>query len=405
MDFDLPVSGKAPALKEDTAVQAQKNSLIQAFQNPKSELFRLTPEDTARLKEMIIEEEKRDSAQDLLELATIILGDSENKDLLEAIFHFVKNEIRSAVTKGRFESACRTLLTVHKIRSAAKADSPWALPQLNRLIISISDPDYLDAFLIVLRTMNKTDKAQMNLLGQFFLMLHSNALLGLAPMMGDIRSISVRKQLMRVLVVLAARNLNHFEKLLNHPDENVVQWLVDVAGHLPDEKSMEILRQMTTHPSAKVRRQAMKCLLTRDPASLAALFPKIEDSSEDVRQIIFNHLKRQKNEVGEKLMLDYLRRGEFTITDQDHILNCYRALGFCGSLEAIPFLEQVLFKNPWQRIANKSIHRQGAVSALMNLKTQETQKILSKASRSFSLAVRMAYKRGKEKPIVNQEAL
>ena len=396
MDFTLPVSGSAPTVQEGTTVQEQKNSLIQAFQNPKSDLFQLTPEDTARLKEMIMEEEKRDSAQDLLELASIILSDSENKDLLEALFHFVKNEIRSAVTKGRFESACRTLLTVHKIRSAAKTDSPWAIPQLNRLIISISDPEYLDAFSIVLRTMDKTNKAQLNLLGQFFLMLHTNALQGLAPMMGDIRSISVRKQLMKILVVLAARNLNHFEKLLNHPDENVVQWLVDVAGHLPDEKAIRILRQMTTHPSAKVRRQAMKCLLTLDPASLEALFPAIEDSSEDVRQIIFSYLKRQKNEVGEKLLLDYLRKGEFTIPDQDHILNCYRALGLCGSPKAIPFLEQVLFKSPWRRIANKPIHRQGAVSALMALKTQETRTILSKASRSFSPAVRMAYKRGKE---------
>ena len=215
-------------------------------------------------------------------------------------------------------------------------------------------------------------------------------------MMGDIRSISVRKQLMKILVVMATRNLNHFEKMLDHPDENVVQWLVDVAGHLPGEKPMQILRQMTSNTSAKVRRQAMKSLLTRDPASLAALFPKIEDSSEEVRRIIFGYLKRQKNEVGEKLMLDYLQKGEFAITDQDHILNCYRALGICGSPKAIPFLEQVLFKSPWRRIANKSFHRQGAVAALMALKTQETQTILSKASRSFSPALRMAYKRGKE---------
>ena len=396
VDLHLPVAGESPPVLEDKPEQVQQISLIQGYLNSSGDLYQLTPSETARLQEMIIEEEKRDSAQDLLDLASILLKDRGNNDLLEALFQFIKTEIDKALTRGNLESACKTLRTVHTIRSAAKTEGPWAIPHFNRLVISISGSENLTSLSSVLRDIQKSDGDRFKLLGQFILMLHSNALRSLAPMIGHIRSMSLQKRYIKILEVMASRNLALLEKLLASEDENLVHWLVYITGRLPGKKPEELVWEMTRSGSAKVRKQAIKCLLAREPALLKPLFPMIEDTSEDVRQVILGHLMRHRNTIGEKLLLEYLQKDDIAVNGEQHIIDCYRALGKCGSASSIPFLEEVLFKGRWHQVFNGSDHRQGAVTALAALNTPEAQKLLSKASRSFSPSVRMAYKRGKE---------
>jgi hypothetical protein len=395
IDLRLPVSGSSATLLADPPDQVQQSSLVQGLLNPQGDMYQLTPAESARLQQMIAEEEKRDSAQDLLELASMILTDEGNRELLASLFQFIKTEIKNALAGSRFKSACRTLRTVHAIRSAAKTEGPWSIPQFNRLIISLSGPEYLKALPGVLRKIEKTDDDRFVLIGRFVLMLHSEALRSLAPMSDHFRSISVQQKFIKILEVMASRNLEILEKLLEDPDEKTVQWLVSIAARLPGSKPEEMVRKMTRHASARVRKQAVRCLLARDPASLSFLFAGIEDPDEDVRRIIFKHLKRERNRLGEELLLQYLQRGAFAVEGEEHVLNCYHALGRCGGSESIPFLEQVLFKNPWHQIFNGSVHRQGAVAALMALGIKETRRPLSKASRSFSPAVRWAYKKVK----------
>jgi hypothetical protein len=396
IDLQLPVSAPSASVLADTPDQLRQSSLVQGHLNPQGDMYQLTPAESARLQQMIAEEEKRDSAQDLLELASMILTDEGNKELLTSLFQFIKNEIKKALAESKFESACKTLRTVHAIRSAAKAEGPWSIPQFNRLIVSLSGPEYLETLPSVLRTIEKTDDDRLELIKRFVLMLHSEALRSLAPMMGHFRSMRVQQKFLKILEVMASRNLGLLEKLLAGPDEKTVQWLVSVTGRLPGSKPEEMVRKMTRHASGRVRKQAVKCLLVRDPASLRFLFVRIEDPDEEIRRLIFEHLKRQRNRLGEELLLQYLQQGEFAIEDDEHVLNCYQALGKCGSSSSIPFLKQVLFQKPWHHIFNGSVHRQGAVAALMALEIEETRRPLSKASRSFSPAVRLAYKKVKK---------
>jgi len=227
-------------------------------------------------------------------------------------------------------------------------------------------------------------------------LLHPNALQALAPMLSQIRSLSVEKQFIKILEIMASRDLRSLERLLTSQDEYMVQRLVYIAGRIPGKKPVQILLNMTDSDSERVRKQAVKCLLARDPLSLETIFPLIEDKSKYVRQLIFDHLKRQPNKMGEKLLLQYLQKKRFALKDKHHILTCYKTLGKCGSFQSISFLNSLIFKRRWLPDFHGSIHRQGAVAALMELGTNEAKTILSKASRSLFPTVRIAYKRGLE---------
>ena len=95
-------------------------------------------------------------------------------------------------------------------------------------------------------------------------------------------------------------------------------------------------------------------------------------------------------------MIEYLREKGHLLNDHQQIIDCYKALGKCGSPKSIPFLQQILFKRRWLPDFLGSIHRQGSVIALIGIETSETKMLLQKASRSFFPNVRIAYKRGLE---------
>ena len=396
LDLQVLSLGETKSLLTDASDEEHETPLSQAYQDPENGLYKLTAEETARLREMILEEEKRDSVQDLLELASILMKDQGNKDYLEALLQFVKNEINVALIQGKFELAYKTLQTVHTIRLTAKAEEPWAVILFNRFIKSISDPQNLNVLAKVLRTLDEADKDRIKLIRQYLLLLHSNAIQALAPMLSQIRSLSIQKQFIKILEIMATRNLRPLERLLASQDEYLVQPLVYIAGRIPGRRPVQILLKMIDSASARLRKQAIKSLLARDPSSLETIFPLIEDSSKDVRQLIFGHLKQQTNEMGEKLLLQYLHKKRFALKNQQHILTCYKTLGKCGSFQSIPFLKKLLFKRRWLPDFRGSVHRQGAVAALMELEIQEAKTILSKASRSLFPTVRIAYKRGLE---------
>ena len=99
----------------------------------------------------------------------------------------------------------------------------------------------------------------------------------------------------------------------------------------------------------------------------------------------------------EQMLFDYLESAytEGKEMDKDQLLNCYRALGRCGSANVIPFLEEILFKKAWKTFfgIDGSAHRQGAAMALMLMPPEwGAGDILKKASQSPFRAVKQAYK-------------
>ncbi len=176
----------------------------------------------------------------------------------------------------------------------------------------------------------------------------------------------------------------------------MVQRLLHVVGYLEGERPTQILLNMVDHSSARLRKAALKHLLTRDPLMLERVFPSIEDPSEAIRHLMLEELGQFRSELAEGLLLDYLEQRRFKLTTHRHILACYRALGRCGSSRSIPFLRGVLFKRCWIPDFGRSPHRLGAAIALMALGTEDAKEILQKASQSLFPSVRLAGRKALE---------
>jgi hypothetical protein len=345
---------------------------------------------------MILEEERRDTAQDLLDMVLILLNDQNNPKSLRQVLGFLEGEFQDTLERGDFGFAYKFLVELHRSIKTYASQKPWALPVLHRFFKRVSSPQILGALSRVLPTLDALDSQKISLLRQFLVLLPSEAILALGPMLGQLRSPSLQKQLMQVIAILAKRDLGPLEKLLDSPEEFIVQKAVCALGLLKDEKSIQLLLRMTEHPAEKVRKQAVIQLLCHLKHFIKHLFPLIDDPSPSVRRLILDELGREKNPSIEALLLDYLEQARFKITDHQHLIACYRALGRCGSSDCIPFLRSLLFNRGWIFDFGRSVHRKGAISALVSLGTEDAIELLHKASKSLLPAVRFAYHKALE---------
>jgi hypothetical protein len=388
-----------PRAEEDhDVVEVQEEEEVVHLALPKmdSVLWKLTPEEMRQLREMIREEEKRDSMEDVLDMVLVILKDQRKEEDLAAVLEFLRDEFRDTLAQGEFRFALEFLTAIHESRRYFERDRPWGLPLLDHFFVGISSGKVLGALTQISPSLDMLDSDQMELLRHLLLLLSPAAILALGPMLLKIRSSSTQRQFMEIIGILAKRDIRPLERLLRRREEFMVQRLIDILGHLEGKKPTQILLKMVRHPSQRIRGRALMFLLDRNPKFLKKLFPFIEDPSSSIRQLMLERLGETKSKMAESLLLDYVQQQSVQRKDRQHLLACYKALGQCGSSDSLPVLRSALLSRGWMPGFARSVHRQGAAIALMEMGTQEANDILEKTGRSFLPGVRRAYRRAKE---------
>jgi len=232
------------------------------------------------------------------------------------------------------------------------------------------------------------DTDEIGQIKQILVLLQPEAIQTLGGMLLETSSLRLQKMLLEVILVLAYRDLKPLEAMLGRPEEELVQKLVYVLGRLDGEKSTQILARMVRHPSARVRHEALKPLLSRGPTDIKGLFHLIEDKNDAIRRLVLRHMAQERNKVTETLLMEYLEQGKLNRSDDEHIIACFRTLGRCGSPRSIPFLRKTLLGRPWLPGFRKLSYRQGAAYALQSMGMEEAQEVLEEASRSLFPTVR-----------------
>ena len=133
---------------------------------------------------------------------------------------------------------------------------------------------------------------------------------------------------MEIITIQAKRDLRPLKRLLRRPEVFMVQRLVNVLGHLKGKEPAQLLLKMVGHSSDGVRDHALRFLIARNlgPKVLERLFPLIDDTSDSIRQVMFEYLGRRRSELAEGLLLDYMQQGQFRQKDREQILACYLSL-------------------------------------------------------------------------------
>lgn len=330
-------------------------------------LWRLTPAEAARLREMVILEENRASITDILEVLLVILEEQTSEPDLLAILDFMKEEWRGAMERGEFHLALGLLTRLRLFQREYLRDKSWAISALETFFLDISRPETLDVLLTLAPAVWRSGD-----LADFWSLLHQlepPAVRTLCAMLFRELPPRMRRNLIGTIAFLAAKDPAPLEEVLGKADEHLCLDLIRVLNDMNGNRPALIMLGMLRHPAQRVRMEALLRLLHRDFRNVERLFHLIDDDDALIRRIILHFLNRGPNPRLARRLMDHLSGNGFRQRDPDHILACYRTLGKCGDAAILPFLREVLLEGAWKAIfgIEHSPERIGAALALMEL--------------------------------------
>ncbi|MBW2681864.1 MAG: HEAT repeat domain-containing protein, partial [Deltaproteobacteria bacterium] len=377
----------------DTTEAAPDAGIGQTLSTMDRTIWQLTPEESRILEQMVAQEEQQSGTQDVLDVLELILRNQNQPEDYSSILEFIKEEFKNALAQGNFQIALDFLEDLRKTYQSCKIEKPWARPLLGDFFIDISGTQVLGVLKQVLPTLDKQHTDRIEVFRRLFLRFPPAAITALAPLLLEKLSVSMERKLMETIGSLALKDIHPLEQLLDRPEEALVKKLVFIIGHIKGEKTGQILLEMTHNESAWVRLEALKALARRDENMTKELFPLIDDPVLPIRRMMWKYLEKHQDPETGNLIRNYLDHKKIRREDHEQILNCYKTLVRCDSQSFVPFLRESLISQGLNFSFDRSLRRQGAALALLELDTEEAQEVLGQASKSLFPNIRSAYQK------------
>lgn len=379
-----------PATSDTTAMTAEATESF--IINPDD--FLLTPEEKIELQEMIDREERSSASEHLKMLLDILIQFQEEKDY-NVVLGVLSEEFDAFYSRRDFESALMILDGLRKVLTSGKVNTPQTVALIASYYQDIaSDARCLKPLEETWSTLNAKQIETMKGILQHLTpkavpTLMRLLLLGQPSQLEEIAQTTI--------LALLNQDSGCLERLSNDPDERFIEKLVLLLSRLKQEISLKYLLRIARHPSASIRRMAIKAIGQLPGDQTSAIFEFIDDPDSSVRQVILTHLGQSRNEAAEDLLIKYLQNPKLSAAKDEHIIECFRTLGKCGTARSVAFLRATLFHRKWLAGFQKSPFREGAALALVELKIPEARETIEMAGRSFYPGLRgIARKAGRE---------
>jgi hypothetical protein len=164
---------------------------------------------------------------------------------------------------------------------------------------------------------------------------------------------------------------------------------------------LQLFLSFTRRFPPPVRAEALSAVLKNNPDNIRFVSHLLKDSDIALNSLICDYFAQNPSRLGEKALLDLLQEnytqkaGQPDGKMEERLINCYMALGRCGSQAALPFFSEVLLKKSWKSLVGLELedncHRRGAAMALKLMSAQpEAADILQKALKSPFRQVRQS---------------
>jgi hypothetical protein len=342
--------------------------------------FLLTPEEKAELEEMVYREERSSTSEHLNMLLDMLLQFQEEKDF-NIVLGVLSEEFDGAYDRHDFEAALIILDGVQKVLNSGRLRTSWANPLIESFYKDMSsDSKCLKPLENIWSNLNIQ---QMETLKLIFRHLKPSAVATLVRLLLLGQSSQLEQIAEDTIIFLVQDDVSRLEPLINNSDERIAQKIIPVLTRLEGDTSLKYLMTLARHSSSSIRRMAVKAIGQKCGEQAIVMFNFINDTEEAVRRLVLTHMGQSRNETAEDFLIQYLQSQKFSSAQNDHIIECFRTLGKCGSLRSIPFLRKSLLQRKWMAGFKKSAYRQGAAIALAALNLPEADKIIETAGRSL----------------------
>jgi hypothetical protein len=352
----------------------------------------LTIQEQERLKKMIVSEEEADLTSYLDALLDTLLQHRE-KENFTIVLEVLSEEFKNSLVKKDFPIALKILEGLQHVQTICDEDAPWACRLIEEFSTDISCPDSLG---ILKDSWKKIGPEDAEILKRIFQLLDGQAIQTLASLLVQPQPQHLRQVIFDSIIFLASQDIRHLESILFNSDEKLTERLVPLITAMEGGQTIKYLMKLARHPSVRVRHEAITHILKKEAVPAKHLFSLLPDKDASIRKMVLERLGQSRDAAVEDLFMEYLQNEGFNDGDEDHVLQCFKTLGKCGSSRCVPFLGQSLCKRPWLLCFRRPVNRRGAAAALARLGISESEKILNAAGKSLFPGLRSLVRKARE---------
>jgi len=369
-----------------------------------NEFWELSPLENDLLKDMIFEEEHRNTTHDCLDILFILLTSQNDEAICSSVLNFVLDEIQYALSQEDFVYTHHFLVRLNHLLESPDPSKPWLTKLLLNFQKKIASPVVLNDALnnVWFRISTLTDAA-MDELRQILLQMPPEVIHSLTDILTRTENARIENMLIEIIAVQICRTTTDMSGPVQKIKPHLLRQLIKTlkSQQLPCPPSLLI--KLTVHESDLVQEEAIKTLLSLDSRHLVDIFPLIYNASNNIKHLLCLHIDQNMDPRVERLLLDYLRSSqkERKRLERDHVMDCYRALAYSTSPQGISFLQETLLKKEWRSLLGIKnqfhFHRTGAALALMLMpQNEEIKKFLETALHNSRSSISSAYWKAKE---------
>jgi hypothetical protein len=375
----------------DSQTKHRAGGVMQIEQSAiRRDLLRLSDKEAAELQHQVQALETEDNADTVREILLYTLTRQDNKDDFTQLVSVIKDLLFDLLHHRQithFHDLLRGLRLLQK-----RADIDWQRKALGTFIVELSGKAAWEGQTHIFRDLHSLSSADQLCFIRALELLAPPFVKVLAPELSHIRGSSLHQNLVAAAAKLAGRHIQTLEACIAGSDEATLRQIVMILGELAGERAQALLQRLSRHPAGAVRETAVKTLLAKAPPPMEALLQYIADSHAGVHAAVLDHIGRTRNPHAEAALRDYIQNDPHLEEDQEHLLNCYQALGKCGGQASLPFLETTLLHRSAGDLLRfgSDTHRLGAAIALRQLPGERAEQLLKKAAKSLFPTIRNA---------------
>jgi len=375
------VKGNAP--EADDLTRAYEDAFTE--ENVKDVLIvPLTNKDLhALVKEL--EKDAYDKMDKLIEIMFELFYQAETKSDYEDVVHFLNSAVEVSIAHGNLDAAISILRKIKDI-VADESVSDNVKKNLNLVFSFLGFDTTVKLFGEFLDSGVEIDEKALN---EYMAFLDKNAIQPFMTILGELKTIPARKNVINVLIALGKKDIQSLAKGLYDSRWYVVRNIIYILGKIGDRRATDYLLKAAHHSDIRVRKEVIKAL---GELGSEGVVPTLRDCLNDPEAQIRTSAARALGNIhsisSKSAILKKITDADFMKNDFNEKKEFYEVLSHWKDNDIVELLIKTLKKKSFFRKALNDENRACAVYALGLMGNKDALPLLYKLKDSNNRLLR-----------------
>ncbi|NIR14876.1 MAG: HEAT repeat domain-containing protein, partial [Desulfobacterales bacterium] len=294
----------------------------------------------------------------------------EFKDITRIISNSVEYSVRHGNVKGAYQILRRTQELLDK------SGNPDLKKHLGMVFTQAGSPPLIKALGELLDSKEGIDE---NLFANYTSLLSVNAIPSFISLLGELESISGRKNTINSLSILGKKDLTTLLKGLRDSRWFVVRNIIHVLRRIGDRRALDPLIKAVEHPDKRVRKEVIKTLGEfGGENAVMTIQPFIDDPDKNIRITAARAMSVTGSEYAKVAIIEKLSERKTQNADFEEIKELFEILTRWNDEDVLNFILGIVSKNPFLGRSRYNTYKAGAAYALGLLGKPEVADVLDK---------------------------